>query len=44
MQLFCELSDGLGNQVVCAGTGGGNESLGADDTSDGGGGEAEGAK
>jgi len=44
MQPFGELSDGLGNQVVLVGTGGGNEALGTDDTSDGGGGEAEGAK
>jgi len=44
MQPFGELSDGLGNQVVFVGTGGGNEALGTDDASDGGGGEAEGAK
>jgi len=44
MQFFGELADGLGNQVVLVGTGGGDEALGTDDTSDGGGGEAEGAK
>ena len=44
MNFGIDLADGFGNIVIHAGIGGGDEALGADDASDGGGGETEDAK